>query len=202
MRVLRLVMAFGVVGLITIPVTAQTAPPLCFGRTPTIVATDDDGVTDPVYGTTGSDVMAGIRGHDKLYPWPPGPPNGWTPTFPDEGDFVCGDNGIDWIKTGYGSDRVSGGSGNDDIEGGPGPDQLSAGDGFDFVKGGPSNDRLFGGRGNDHLDGDQNDDYLDGGKGYNRLNGGSGYDTCIVDGSDDADPGPDILSNCEVVIVN
>lgn len=105
-------------------------------------------------------------------------------------DFVIGDDGRDYVRTGDNTDFVSGEGGNDAI-------RLGAGN--DVGLGGAGNDRLYGGRDNDRLDGGDGQDYLVGGRGDDALVGGADgdvfmfYDNAGSDVIEDFSIGEDII---------
>lgn len=107
-------------------------------------------------------------------------------------DVICGNQGNDKIKTGFGDNTLLGGAGNDYLEGGEYTDLLLGGSGQDtlygdhfidpdpyptsFCGGWDGNDQLFGGPGVDWLFGCFGDDLLDGGDGEDLLEGSNGTD--------------------------
>ncbi|MFC0504863.1 hypothetical protein [Micromonospora costi] len=109
--------------------TVTVAAPLCAGREPTIVGTDD---ADRLVGTTGADVIAG-RGGD---------------------DVIVGLGGDDVLCGGAGADRLVGGPGDGILLGGPGPDVVVGGPGDDRLHGGADRDVVVGGGGTDVIEQD------------------------------------------------
>jgi RTX calcium-binding nonapeptide repeat (4 copies) len=90
------------------PVAAGTRGSSCFGRSVTIMGTDEDGV---IRGTRGGDVINGRRGDDTIW----------------------GLGGNDRLCGGYGDDRVYGNTRRDWVKGGPGDDRADGGRDTDFV---------------------------------------------------------------------
>lgn len=181
---------------------AQTAPPTCFGMTPTIVGTEgnDDGVDAPaIEGTAGPDVIVGLGGHDEI------DGNGGD-------DRICGNAGRDLIDrhafgSAFGSDMLAGNGGRDCINGGhldePGNDVIRGGSENDpCLIGGAGNDFVAGGSGDDNISGDAGNDVLRGNYGNDNiedpfsgttendrdiLRGNPGDDDLVADDSDTID---------------
>ncbi|WP_302174619.1 cadherin-like domain-containing protein [uncultured Hydrogenophaga sp.] len=149
------------------------------------------GVTAPVVGTAGADLIIGQAGDDAL-------------TGGDGDDVILDDAGNDSIDPGDGNDQIfSGadtdlvlaGAGNDTVHAGLGDDRVFGGDGNDAVLadggndvvfGGAGDDLLSGGWGNDVLSGDEGDDQLFGEAGADALIGGAGHDLLMGMEGDDA----------------
>ncbi len=113
--------------------------------------------------------------------------------LPDNGGFVVGSLGNDWINGGIGDDLLFGDAGDDHLVGGTGNDILDGGSGNDYLGGwhadsGDGDDTLRGGDGDDVLSGDNGNDKLDGGTGNDRLYGWTGND--LLDGG----TGDDLLA--------
>jgi hypothetical protein len=104
---------------------AGTRGSSCFGRSVTIIGTDDD---DEIRGTRDDDVINGRRGDDRI--WGLG---GDDRLCGGEGDDrVYGNTRSDWVKGGPGSDRARGGRDTDFIivfDYQPGNDWADGGDG-------------------------------------------------------------------------
>ena len=115
------------------PPTSATTPPVCKGKTATIVG--DDG-PNTLSGTPAADVIAALGGNDKVF--------GLAGN-----DTICGGSGKDTLKGGAGNDFLSGQKGNDKLYGQKGNDKLSGKAGKDTLKGGPGKDKLKGGAGKD-----------------------------------------------------
>jgi hypothetical protein len=92
-------------------------------------------------GTSGRDIMAGGRGHDKICAL-------------GGGDYVHADGKGDILLGGPGNDALIGGAGRDRIKGGQGSDRLFS---VDQLKG---NDVIRGGRGQDFCYADKRDKVL------------------------------------------
>ena len=94
-------------------------------------------------------------------------------------DYIAGSQRVDWISGGVGHDFVSGNRGDDQISGGTGNDWLQGDAGNDVITGNTGNDRLLGGAGGDVLSGGAGNDRLwgdAGGAGYFRDESGSAWD--------------------------
>lgn len=113
----------------TVPLRASEVDQTCFGRTATILGTDD---SDVLEGTPGSDVIAGATGDDVI-------------RGRGGADFICGGAGEDGLLGGPGADRITGESDNDVLLGETGTDVLLGGDGVDIMEGGLGADRMDGG---------------------------------------------------------
>jgi len=149
----------------------------CFGRSVTLLGTDEADIIDLT--ATPGQVVAALGGDDQVI-------------GSDGDDVVCLGDGDDRFAGNGGEDQTDGGPGGDTIKGGPGNDHLNGGSGNDKVKGGRGNDRLNGGdatTGNDQSGADR----IYGNAGYDRLwsnwssadhdpdgllRGGTGYDYC------------------------
>jgi Ca2+-binding RTX toxin-like protein len=118
-----------------------------------------------IFGTAGSNVLAGGAGADLILGYDPVDPS------PDGNDNLTGNGG---------NDSLYGGDGNDTLNGNMGNDSLYGGDGNDFLNGGMSSDRLFGGNG---------DDTLVGGLGADTMTDGSGDDVYRYFSVTDSTPG-------------
>ena len=105
----------------------------CFGRTPTLVGTDD---ADVLLGTAESDVIVGLGGNDTIHGL-------------GGKDYLCGGSGADVISGGSGRDRLKGGSGDDTLSGGSGGDRLYGQGGNDALSGDAGSDTAVGGGGAD-----------------------------------------------------
>ena len=110
------------------------------------------------------------------------------------GDFLVGDDSINYLIGNAGNDELRGGSGDDWLQGDDGNDRLSGGGGGDWLQGNAGDDRLSGGSDNDVLEGgagddlllgDDGDDLLLGDDGNDQLEGGGGDDTLWGGASDD-----------------
>lgn len=100
-----------------------------------------------IYGTIGSDILAGTSGDDTIY----------------------GMGGNDVFDAGDGHDTVYAGGGNDTLAGGSGNDTLNAGTGNDTLNGDEGNDALYAGSGDDTMLGGAGADTYDGGDGFDWL---------------------------------
>jgi len=118
------------------------------------------GSADPIYGSSGDDVLNGTTADDEIH----------------------GFAGNDTLNGGLGDDILRGGGGNDMLNGGQGNDNIAGGSGDDVILGGDGNDTIFGNSGTDELNGGAGDDTLWGsddtilpGGGSNRVfdNGGN-----------------------------
>lgn len=128
MKLLAIVMlgtaslAAGLVGVA--PAAAATD---CQGETATIVGTSG---RDTLRGTAGDDVIAGLGGADRILGG-------------GGADVICGDSGADYIRGNAGVDDIEGGSGRDRLLGGRdddvitdhglGPDRINGQSGYDYV---------------------------------------------------------------------
>lgn len=92
------------------------------------------GITLPIVGTGGNDVLKGTIGHDVLV--------GLAGN-----DIMNGGAGNDLINGGSGNDLIRGWTGNDTIYGGAGNDRLYGDAGRDVINGGAGNDWIAGGNG-------------------------------------------------------
>ncbi|MCL1475273.1 calcium-binding protein [Argonema antarcticum] len=95
------------------------------------------------------------------------------------------------------NDTVFGGNDGDWLDGGDGNDYLFGDNGDDILFGGNNDDYLDGSNGNDYLFGEADNDYLYGGNGFDYLNGGDGDDLLSGDADDDiiyGQAGNDILT--------
>ncbi|KAA1421285.1 hypothetical protein F0U44_02950 [Nocardioides humilatus] len=194
-----------------------TVAPICDGKLPTIIGTEE---ADTLVGTPGDDVIAGLGGNDT----------------------ITGDDGNDTICAGEGDDEISGQVGTDKVYGQGGDDTLVAAataDGADVLAGGVGTDlatyalrstgvsltlngaaddgtpgehdrlqtveNLTGSEGNDFLSGSSLDNVLLGMGGNDKLRdfpgadhvfGGDGDDTFVApsnaDSGDEYDGGPDV----------
>jgi hypothetical protein len=90
------------------PVAAGMRGSSCFGRSVTIIGTDED---DEIRGTRDDDVINGRRGDDRIW----------------------GLGGNDRLCGGYGGDRVYGNTRRDLVKGGPGADRVRGGRDTDFI---------------------------------------------------------------------
>jgi Ca2+-binding RTX toxin-like protein len=115
------------------PPGSATTPPVCRGKTATIVG--DDG-PNKLSGTPAADVIAALGGSDKV--------SGLAGK-----DTICAGSGRDTLKGGAGNDQLSGQKGNDKLYGQKGNDKLSGKAGKDTLNGGPGKDILKGGAGKD-----------------------------------------------------
>ncbi len=110
------------------PSSVVVEPPVCRGRTATIVGTVGD---DRLIGTRFPDVVAGLDGNDVIR----GERND---------DVVCAGEGRDRVNGGQGSDELDGEAGRDRLNGFEGPDRLFGGLGRDRCNGKSSHrDRAF-----------------------------------------------------------
>lgn len=94
-------------------------------------------------------------------------------------DFIIGDGGRDFYRTGRGNDFVDGNGGKDVIHTGSGDDVAIGGAGNDKIFGGSGQDILLGGSGRDKIFGGSGDDMITGGSGNDWMKGGGGSDTFI-----------------------
>lgn len=145
-----------------LPAVAGDAPPMCFGKQPTIIGTPGD---DKLMGTNGDDVIYGDGGSD---------------TIRGRGgdDRLCGagDN-FDRVLGNEGADRINGGSGADLLYGGQGGDVLRAGGQGSSQEIG---ERMWGGPGNDKMTGTTSSEIFTPGPGKDRIRGGaSPFDTLL-----------------------
>ena len=115
----------------------------------------------------------------------PSPSPSGSPTGPDRGCTIEGDDGDNVLEgtegndviCGHGGDDTIRGFGGDDIlRGDEGDDEIEGGDGDDTIDGGENNDRAFGDSGNDVVDAGNGTDLLFGGIGNDTLTGGTGTD--------------------------
>lgn len=133
-----LTLVFTTVIAATTPTSTEAAPLTCGGKEVTISGTN--GVDDPLNGTNGRDVIAGLGGHDVI--------NGL------EGkDVICGGNGNDEINGAEGDDLVRGDSGSDTVYGGTEDDRVLGQAGDDFLYGDYWGSGVIG---NDVIDGGSN----------------------------------------------
>ncbi len=100
-------------------------------------------------------------------------------------DFIIGDDGRDFFRTGADNDFVDAKGGRDYIFSGSGDDVVLAGDGRDFVKAGSGDDHVLGEGGKDKIFGGSGDDMIGGGEGDDLLFGGWGNDTLAGGEGDD-----------------
>lgn len=179
-------------------------PPMCFGREATIVGTSgDDQFPDAVNGTTASDVIHALAGHDAVYAL-------GLEQDPDQelgDDFICagtgsddpvdGGGGNDHIAGGPGSDGLFGNGGNDTIFGGFGSDEIESHDGRDVAGGGPGIDEICASRGHDVIRGAEGNDLIGGcgdpSTGVDRYLGGPGDDQ-IFSTDVPAQDSPDVVN--------
>lgn len=98
---------------------ATSRTPLCFGRVPTIVGTEEG---DILIGTPGTDVIVGLGGGDLIYGL-------------GGRDFICAGTGDDVVLAGRGKDRIKGEGGGDLLFGERGIDHIGGGTGVDGCKG-------------------------------------------------------------------
>jgi streptogramin lyase len=101
------------------PSSVLVEPPLCGGKTATIVGSVG---RDKLIGTHYTDVIAALDGND----------------------VVKADRGNDLVCGGRGRDFVNGGQGVDELQGEGGKDRLIGSDGPDVLDGGPGRDRCNG----------------------------------------------------------
>lgn len=109
-------------------------------------------------------------------------------------DVICGNGGDDTIR-GFGGediihgdagdDEVFGGDGNDTIDGAENDDRLFGDSGNDVINAGDGTDIIYGGIGNDTLAGTAGTDAIRGQGGRDILQGGSGNDVLFGEGGDD-----------------
>jgi Ca2+-binding RTX toxin-like protein len=132
---------------------------------------------DTLYGSTGSDHVAGGDQDDRL--------------FGRAGDDQLeGGTGRDWLEGNEGVDVLEGGQETDILTGGEGDDRLFAESAQDWntvfnsglTAAGPSRDWLAGGDGSDLLVGSTGDNGLSGGAGSDLIVGGAGSDEIFGDG--------------------
>lgn len=103
--------------------------------TPGTVTSGTEG-PDVIYGTAGSDRIAGLGGDDVIFGF-----GGADQLAGGEGaDTICGGGGNDLIIGGAGADHVSGDEGNDDLVGGANADTLLDGAGTNRLAGGDGTD--------------------------------------------------------------
>src|SRR5215211_1019285 len=114
--------------------TGAAATPKCFGRTATIVGTQQG---ETIRGTTGPDVIVSLGGDDQV--------------LSRQGkDYVCSGNGNDKVHGAEGYNRLDGGSGNDWLDGRRGPGNIViGGGGADHIQ---AEGKLIGGSGNDIIE--------------------------------------------------
>ena len=89
------------------PEGIEVEPPMCKGRSATIVGSDED---DRLKGSKFADVIAGIGGRDRI--------RGVAGN-----DRLCGGKGRDRLRGGPGNDKLLGQQGRDSLNGGPGTDR-------------------------------------------------------------------------------
>lgn len=126
---------------------------------------------------------------------------GVSPLLPgataEDGDFLYGGAGNDWLFGQNGQDYLDGGTGNDVLFGGRDSDWLVGGDGDDVLVGDggvnptdqDGDDLLFGGAGNDSLSGDGGNDILYGGDDDDELSGDNDLIDPSLHGDDYLDGG-------------
>jgi hypothetical protein len=105
--------------------------PDCFGKTPTIIGTED---AEVLVGTRGRDVIVGLGGDDTIF-------GGGGHTT----DVICAGDGADGVLGGPGRDLIAGDGGDDVLLGESGMDNLRGGEGIDYIEPGPGIDQADGG---------------------------------------------------------
>jgi serralysin len=142
-----------------------------------------------LFGTTGTDTLAGMSDADQLYGF------GGDDSLSGGGgnDAVFGDSGNDTLDGGLGDDSLYGGEGYNLLLGQSGNDYLNVyfnagnatlngGGGNDSLYGGDSSDdRFLGGDGQDYLVSYGGNDTFDGGAGSDTFRGGNGNDVYYID---------------------
>lgn len=119
------------------------------------------------------------------------------PETEQDGDFIYGGSGSDWLFGENGQDFIDGGTGNDVVFGGRDSDFIVGGDGDDVLVGDggitptgqDGDDLLIGGTGNDTLVGDGGNDMLYGGDDDDELSGDNSKIAASLHGDDLLDGG-------------
>lgn len=169
-----------------------------------VLPDDDDGSTEEIAGTGGSDRIAGtdanstidgLAGNDRI-------DAGGGDNVVDGGtgnDRIESGDGDDMIVGGAGNDRINAGDGNNEIYGDAGNDRIESGEGDDIIIGGAGKDTIRSGAGNDTIDGGAGNDRIYAGAGDDLMIGGAGNDRMYGEaGIDTADYSDFLLSELEI----
>lgn len=147
---------------------------------------DSAGVSAPLVGGAGNDLLSGLAGNDILRGLGDadvlrGGTGRDTLLGGDGADVLLGEAGADLLNGNAGHDELLGGNGNDTLIGAGGSDTAEGGDGHDVLRGDGGRDNLSGGRGRDTLTGGDGADTLHGGNGRDLLTGGGDADVFVFE---------------------